>query len=146
MITGNHRAGLPPGQAARIRLESENTPQKSRLSPSERAFIVVSCYLLNTCDGTSPLSKGGTRGPCIGHVSPEAAAGGLIGLVEDGDTIGIDIPDRTLTLRVEEEEIQRRRRQWSPIPPKISTGYLARYPQMVTSAATGAVYQTPNKQ
>ena len=90
--------------------------------------------------------SGGTRGPCIGHVSPEAAAGGLIGLVEDGDTIEIDIPDRTLTLHVEEEEIQRRREQWSPIPPKISTGYLARYARMVTSAATGAVYQNPNEQ
>jgi dihydroxy-acid dehydratase len=90
--------------------------------------------------------SGGTRGPCIGHVSPEAAAGGLIGLVEDGDIIQIDIPDRSLTLQVEEEEIQRRREQWSPIPPKISTGYLARYAQMVTSAATGAVYRTPNQQ
>jgi dihydroxy-acid dehydratase len=88
--------------------------------------------------------SGGTRGACIGHVSPEAAAGGIIGLVEDGDTIEINIADRSLSLSVDDEELERRRADWSPIPPKISTGYLARYAQFVTSAATGAVYRTPD--
>ncbi len=84
--------------------------------------------------------SGGTRGPCIGHVSPEAAAGGIIGLAEEGDEITIDIPNRTLELEVDEQELVERRESWSPVPPKISTGYLARYARFVTSAATGAVY------
>ncbi|MFP4028950.1 MAG: dihydroxy-acid dehydratase [Candidatus Brocadiia bacterium] len=87
--------------------------------------------------------SGGTRGPCIGHVSPEAASGGAIGLVEDGDTIEIDIPERKLNLKVDEEELERRRKEWAPIEPKITTGYLARYAEFVTSAATGAVYRKP---
>ena len=87
--------------------------------------------------------SGGTRGPCIGHVSPEAASGGPIGLVEDGDTIEIDIPGRQLNLQVDEDELAKRREKWSPVEPKIKKGYLARYAQFVTSAATGAVYREP---
>ena len=83
--------------------------------------------------------SGGTRGACIGHVSPEAAAGGLIGLVEPGDMISIDIPNRSITLEVPEEEIARRRAAWKPREPKIKTGYLARYAAMATSADTGGV-------
>jgi dihydroxy-acid dehydratase len=85
--------------------------------------------------------SGGTRGPCIGHVSPEAMEGGVIGLVENGDRIAIDIPERRLELQVEEAEIARRRNGWQPPPPKIRKGYLARYARMVTSAHTGAVLQ-----
>jgi dihydroxy-acid dehydratase len=83
--------------------------------------------------------SGGTRGPCIGYVSPEAAAGGAIGLVEDGDGIEIDIPNRTMNLLVEESELERRRQSWSPREPKIKTGYLAKYAALVSSAASGAV-------
>ena len=83
--------------------------------------------------------SGGTRGACIGHVSPEAAAGGLIGLVEPGDIIAIDIPNRTITLEVPDAEIARRRADWKPREPKIKTGYLARYAAMATSADTGGV-------
>jgi dihydroxy-acid dehydratase len=87
--------------------------------------------------------SGGTRGPCIGHVSPEAMAGGPIGLVEDGDTISIDIPNRKLDLKVAPEDLARRTETWQPATPKITRGYLARYARMVTSAATGAVYKDP---
>ncbi len=83
--------------------------------------------------------SGGTRGPCIGHISPEAMEGGLISLVQDGDKILIDIPNRKIDLLVEESEIEKRRSQWSPPEPKIKTGYLSRYARMVTSANTGAV-------
>ncbi|MHC4249322.1 MAG: dihydroxy-acid dehydratase, partial [Planctomycetota bacterium] len=83
--------------------------------------------------------SGGTRGPCIGHVSPEAASGGAIGLVREGDEIEIDIPGRQLVLHVDEEELERRRKAWKPLPPKIDTGYLARYARLVGSAASGAV-------
>jgi dihydroxy-acid dehydratase len=85
--------------------------------------------------------SGVTRGAAIGHVSPEAAEGGLIALVEEGDEILIDIPHRTLTLEVDEEELARRRAAWSPPEPKIKEGYLYRYAQMVTSANTGAIFK-----
>jgi len=87
--------------------------------------------------------SGGTRGPCIGHVSPEAAAGGPIALVEDGDEITIDIPRRRLTLHVDRKELARRRKGWKPPAPKVATGWLARYAEMVTSGAEGAVLRRP---
>jgi dihydroxy-acid dehydratase len=83
--------------------------------------------------------SGVTRGAAIGHISPEAAEGGLIALVKEGDEIHIDIPGRSLTLEVSEEEIARRRAGWSPPEPKIKEGYLYRYARMVTSANTGAI-------
>jgi dihydroxy-acid dehydratase len=83
--------------------------------------------------------SGGTRGPCIGHISPEAMEGGPIALVEDGDTILLDIPHRRLELQVSEEILAERRSRWSAPPPKISGGWLARYAKVVTSANTGAV-------
>ncbi|MGB9701060.1 MAG: dihydroxy-acid dehydratase [Thermodesulfobacteriota bacterium] len=83
--------------------------------------------------------SGGSRGAAIGHVSPEAAEGGLIALVKNGDRILIDIPKKKLTLLVSQEEIKRRRQTWRPPEPKIKTGYVARYAQMVTSAGTGAI-------
>ena len=87
--------------------------------------------------------SGATRGACIGHVSPEAAAGGPIALVQEGDLISIDIPGRSLTLNVPEDELARRKAAWKRPPPKINHGYLARYAAMVTSADTGAVLKTP---
>ncbi|MBN2006357.1 MAG: dihydroxy-acid dehydratase, partial [Anaerolineae bacterium] len=83
--------------------------------------------------------SGATRGSALGHVSPEAASGGLIGLVQEGDTIEIDIPNRTLTLHVPDAEIAKRREGWTPNPPKIQQGWLARYARMVTSASEGAI-------
>ena len=83
--------------------------------------------------------SGGTRGACIGHVSPEAAAGGLIGLVEPGDIIEIDIPNRSIKLDVPDEVIAERRKNWKPREPKIKTGYLAKYASLATSADTGGV-------
>ncbi len=87
--------------------------------------------------------SGATRGGCIGHVSPEAAAGGPIALVEPGDIIQIDIPGRTLTLEVPELELARRKANWKRHPAKITHGYLARYAAQVTSADTGAVLKKP---
>ncbi|MBM4018995.1 MAG: dihydroxy-acid dehydratase [Planctomycetes bacterium] len=83
--------------------------------------------------------SGGTHGPCIGHVSPEAAAGGTIALVRDGDEIRADIDRRLLELRVPAAELARRRKAWKKPEPKIKTGYLARYARHVTSASTGAI-------
>ncbi|MGI6677739.1 MAG: dihydroxy-acid dehydratase [Dehalobacterium sp.] len=83
--------------------------------------------------------SGATRGAAIGHVSPEAAEGGLIALVEDGDIIRIDILDHQLELVIEEAVLEKRRSTWIKPEPKITTGYLAKYSKRVTSAATGAV-------
>ena len=83
--------------------------------------------------------SGATRGASIGHVSPEAAAGGPIGLVHEGDMISIDIPQCTITLEVPEEELAARKAAWTCPEPKVKTGYLARYAKMVTSADRGAI-------
>ncbi len=89
--------------------------------------------------------SGATRGASIGHISPEAAAGGLIGLVEDGDIISINIPARQLELLVDEAEIEIRRQAWAGPPNRGVTGYLARYAAQVTSAAQGAVFKKPGQ-
>ena len=83
--------------------------------------------------------SGGTRGPCIGHVSPEAMEGGTIALVKEGDTIELDIPARKLELKVSGQELEKRRKAWKMPQPKIKKGWLARYARCVTSANTGAV-------
>ncbi len=83
--------------------------------------------------------SGATHGACIGHVSPEAAEGGLIGLVEPGDMIEIDIPNRSVRLDVPEAVLAERRAKWQPREPKIKTGYLAKYASLATSADTGGV-------
>ena len=85
--------------------------------------------------------SGATRGASIGHVSPEAAAGGNIALVEEGDWISIDIPNCRIELKVSDEELQRRRAAWVCPEPKIKTGYLARYAKLVSSADKGAILQ-----
>ena len=83
--------------------------------------------------------SGASQGACVGHVSPEAMEGGPIGLIEDGDRILIDIPNRKLELKVSDEELAERRKKWKQPEPKIKTGYLSRYAKLTTSASTGAV-------
>ena len=83
--------------------------------------------------------SGATHGICIGHVSPEAASGGEIALIKDGDTIHIDLEKRTVDLCVSEEELEHRRKELKPFVPKVKQGYLARYQALVTSADTGGV-------
>jgi dihydroxy-acid dehydratase len=83
--------------------------------------------------------SGGTRGAAIGHISPEAAQGGPIALVHDGDIIAIDISAKTIALKVDEAQLAQRRSQWQPPEPKIKHGYLARYARLVGSADSGAV-------
>ncbi|HOD50134.1 MAG TPA: dihydroxy-acid dehydratase [Candidatus Hydrogenedentes bacterium] len=85
--------------------------------------------------------SGGTRGNCIGHVSPEAAAGGPIALIQNGDTIEIDIPARTLNVKLSQKELDTRRKTLGPPPDRKLTGWLKRYQRVVTSANTGAVLQ-----
>ena len=85
--------------------------------------------------------SGGTRGAAIGHISPEAAEGGPIGLVKEGDIIAIDIPKKKITLKVSPDEMKKRKKAFKPLPPSITTGYLGRYARLVTSASTGAVFK-----
>jgi len=83
--------------------------------------------------------SGGTKGPCIGHISPEASAGGPIAILRDNDIIDIDITNRKINVCLSSAEIKKRFKNWKPVPPKIKTGYLARYQRMVSSADKGAI-------
>jgi dihydroxy-acid dehydratase len=83
--------------------------------------------------------SGGTKGPCIGHISPEACAGGPIAILKNGDIITIDIPNRKLEVKLTQSEIEKRFISWRSVPPKIKTGYLARYSKLVSSADKGAI-------
>jgi dihydroxy-acid dehydratase len=83
--------------------------------------------------------SGGTRGACIGHISPEAAVGGPIGLLKNGDVIEIDIPNNKLSVKLTDAELAERRKNWTPPKPRITVGYLAKYASIATSADTGAI-------
>lgn len=132
---------IKPGHIVVIRYEGP------RGGPGMREMLSLTAAIrgmgLATSVGllTDGRFSGGTAGPCIGHVSPEAAAGGPIGLIRDGDTVVIDIPGRLLEVKVSDEELARRRAAWKPRPAKIVKGYLARYARMVQSASTGAIVQ-----
>ncbi len=130
---------IKPGDVLVIRYEGP------RGGPGMREMLMPTSALsgmgldANVALITDGRFSGATRGSATGHVSPEAASGGLIGLVQEGDEIEIDIPNRTLTLHVPDAEIARRREGWTPNPPKIQHGWLARYARMVTSASEGAI-------
>jgi dihydroxy-acid dehydratase len=83
--------------------------------------------------------SGGTKGACVGHISPEAAVGGPIGLLKNGDIIEIDIPNNTINVKLSDEQLAERKKQWKPPKPRITKGYLAKYASMATSADTGAI-------
>ncbi len=90
--------------------------------------------------------SGASRGASIGHVSPEAAVGGPIALVEEGDIIQINIPENTIQMKVTEEELAKRRENWKPREPQVTTGYLSRYRELVTSGNRGAILEVPHKE
>ncbi|MFU7515873.1 dihydroxy-acid dehydratase [Clostridium sp. HCS.1] len=110
---------------------------REMLSPTSAiAGMGLDKYVALITDGRF---SGATKGAAIGHISPEAAEGGTIGLVEEGDIISIDIPNGKLELLVDEEVLEERRRNFKPLPPKVTEGYLARYAKLVSSASTGAI-------
>jgi dihydroxy-acid dehydratase len=133
------RAGIAPGSVVVIRYEGP------RGGPGMPEMLSPTSLLVGMGRGrdvaliTDGRFSGGTRGICVGHVSPEAAAGGPIALVRDGDRIRIDIPRRRLDLLVDPAELERRRAALPPFRPKIARGWLRRYSWMVSSADTGAV-------
>ncbi len=83
--------------------------------------------------------SGGTRGPCIGHIAPEAAVGGPLAIVKDGDIITIDVPNRKLEVKLSQREINERLAKWKAPQPKVTEGYLRRYAQLVSQANEGAI-------
>ncbi|RKY67357.1 MAG: dihydroxy-acid dehydratase [Candidatus Latescibacterota bacterium] len=130
---------IKPGEVVVIRYEGPKGGPGMREMLAPTAAIVGMGLAESVALITDGRFSGGTRGPCVGHISPEAAEGGPIAIVQDGDGILIDIPDRKLELLVPEEEVKRRFQGWKPLPPRIRKGYLARYSHLVSSAAQGAV-------
>lgn len=131
---------IRPGDVVVIRYEGPKGGPGMREMLSPTSAIVGKGLSESVALITDGRFSGGTRGPCIGHVSPEAAEGGPIALVKEGDRILIDIPNRKLELLVDPQELERRRKEWRPPEPKVKAGYLARYAKLVRSANTGAVF------
>jgi len=138
ITSGNIR----PGEVVVIRYEGPKGGPGMREMLAPTAAIVGMGLSESVALITDGRFSGGTRGPCVGHVSPEAAEGGPIAIVQDGDGILIDIPNRKLELLVPGEEVRRRFQDWRPLPPRIRKGYLAKYSRLVSSAAQGAVMQS----
>jgi len=112
---------------------------REMLTPTSAiAGMGLDAYVALLTDGRF---SGGTRGASIGHVSPEAMQGGPIALVKEGDRIAIDIPAKAITLKVDENELTRRRKDWQAPEPRITSGYMARYAKLVSSAAQGAIVE-----
>jgi dihydroxy-acid dehydratase len=130
---------IKPGDIVVIRYEGPRGGPGMREMLTPTAIIAGMGLDKDVALITDGRFSGGTRGAAIGHISPEAMEGGPIALVEDGDTIEIDIPAKQLSLAVSEEELDKRKKQWAAPEPKIKHGYAYRYSQMVTSASTGAV-------
>ncbi|AAM05208.1 TPA: dihydroxy-acid dehydratase [Methanosarcina acetivorans] len=129
---------VKPGDIVVIRYEGPKGGPGMREMLAATAAIGGMGLLESVALITDGRFSGGTRGPCIGHVSPEASEGGPIGLVKDGDLIEINIPERILNLKVTEEELEKRKAAFVP-PKKEVTGYLARYQRSVHSANTGGI-------
>ena len=140
-IEAIHAGNIKPGDVVVIRYEGPMGGPGMREMLNPTSAIMGSglghCVALIT-DGRF---SGATRGAAIGHISPEAAVGGPIALVEEGDTIEIDINANTINLLISDEEFAKRKAEWKPRQPKITTGYLARYAKLVTSGAQGAVLE-----
>ena len=114
--------------------------------PGMREMLAVTAAIIGMGLGesvaliTDGRFSGGTHGPCIGHISPEAAAGGPIGVVKDGDKIRIDIPERKLELLISDEELEERLKNFKPIEKEVDSKLLRKYRRTVTSASRGAVH------
>ncbi|AHG92333.1 Dihydroxy-acid dehydratase (plasmid) [Gemmatirosa kalamazoonensis] len=136
--------GIVPGDVVIVRNEGP------RGGPGMREMLSLTSLLKGAPLGdkvalvTDGRFSGGTRGLCIGHVSPEAAEGGPIGLLRDGDMIDIDLAERRMDVELDAETLEARAADWAPPAPRFTRGWLARYAAMVTSAHTGAVLEVPN--
>jgi dihydroxy-acid dehydratase len=130
---------IKPGDVVVIRYEGPKG------GPGMREMLVTTSALVGMGLGesvaliTDGRFSGASRGAAIGHVSPEAMEGGPIGLLQEGDIIAIDIPNRKLNVKLSDQELARRKAAFQPLPPKVTSGYLARYAKMVGSGASGAI-------
>ena len=131
--------GIRPGSVVVIRYEGPRGGPGMREMLSPTAAIMGMGLGTKVALITDGRFSGGTHGPCIGHISPEAMEGGPIALVREGDPISLDIPKRKLSLDVPAAELARRRKRWNAPAPKVARGYLARYAKLVRSAGEGAV-------
>ena len=138
-IAAIYAGKIVPGDVVVIRYEGPKGGPGMREMLNPTSAIMGSglghCVALIT-DGRF---SGATRGAAIGHVSPEAAVGGPIALIKEGDIITIDIPNNAISVDVSDEELARRRAQWQPRQPRVTTGYLSRYAKQVSSGMKGAV-------
>lgn len=130
---------IGPGDVVVVRYEGPKGGPGMREMLSPTAAIAGMGLSESVALITDGRFSGGTRGPCIGHISPEAMEGGAIAIVKNGDRIKIDIPRRRIDLLASAEEIEERLASWKAPKPKITKGYLSRYAKMVTSAGTGAI-------
>ncbi len=130
---------IKKGEVIVIRYEGPKGGPGMREMLSPTSSVVGMGLSENVALITDGRFSGGTRGPCIGHICPEAQAGGVIAILKDGDEISIDIPNKSLNVNLSQAQIDKRFRSWSPPQPSIKKGYLARYAKMVTSASRGAV-------
>ena len=130
---------IQPGDVVVIRYEGPKGGPGMREMLNPTSAIMGSGLGDSVALITDGRFSGATRGAAIGHVSPEAAVGGNIALVQDGDTIEINIPEKTITLLVSDEEIERRRSMLKPFESRAKKGYLSRYAKLVTSGCNGAV-------
>ena len=133
---------IKSGDVVVIRYEGPRGGPGMREMLSPTAALTGMGHIADVALITDGRFSGGTRGACVGHVSPEAADGGPLALVYEGDGIRIDIPARKLDILVDEAQLQKRREAWAAPEPKVTTGWLRRYASMVSSAATGAVLRT----
>ncbi len=136
-----YAGGIKPGDVVVIRYEGPKGGPGMREMLNPTSAICGMGLGESVALITDGRFSGATRGASIGHVSPEAASGGLIGLVEEGDRICIDIPNHTISLNVPEDVLAARRAAWVCPEPKVRTGYLARYAKLVSSADKGAILQ-----
>jgi dihydroxy-acid dehydratase len=130
---------IKPGHVVVVRYEGPKGGPGMREMLSPTATIAGMGLSDSVALITDGRFSGGTRGPCIGHISPEAMEGGPMAIIKDGDRIKIDIPKRRLDLLISDKQIKERLAKWKAPKPKITKGYLARYAKVVTSAGTGAV-------
>jgi len=130
---------IKPGDCIVIRYEGPAGGPGMREMLAPTAAIVGMGLSDSVALITDGRFSGGTKGPCIGHISPEASSGGPIAIIKDGDKITIDIPQRKIEVGLSQAEIKKRFKNWKAIPPKIKTGYLSRYCRLVASADKGAI-------
>lgn len=140
-LSAIYDGNIHPGEVVIIRYEGPKGGPGMREMLNPTSAIMGSGLGNSVALITDGRFSGATRGAAIGHVSPEAAVGGPIALVEEGDEIEIDIPTNTIRVLVSDEELSKRKSAWKPRQPRITTGYLARYAKSVTSGSTGAVLE-----